>query len=241
MKLVVINVLILAVVNGLVFHCNFIDADWPDVGAASIPSLHEYACVNPDITSSEDRALTDVQGEHKSSSANINVRILFVNGDSVNISPERNISKFPHDVGKAFQHLVGLGWVNMNLTSISENDLKGFAHLRVLDFRNNRITSLDGNLLQSTRRLVSIGFRSNWIEFIGLNFLDNLSELEVADFQSNFCVTESAQNETDMVRLMNNLRKKCSPPPETTSTTTPTPKMTPTPEVLKLLQCKLLH
>jgi hypothetical protein len=173
-----------------------------------------YSCFLPTITNTG--STLEIRGTHKVGKSNSDVEGFYINNQPLN--------EIPNGLNNFFPNLNVFFVVNLNLSSISSNDLQ---YPELLYFRalNSKLENIDGNLFENNPKLVYIDFELNQIKNVGNDLLTGLNDLEEIDFRNNPCINKRAMNPTEIQELNRLLPISC-PPLVTTTTAKTTPTTT---------------
>lgn len=173
-----------------------------------------YTCWNAVLT--DDGNLTHVRsvtGNHLSRNSNVDIQ-----GFVLEIDPLQ-LDRIPRGIETYFPNIAAIFWSNVNLTSITSEDLRPFPNLQLLGLWDNQLTSLDGDLFVHTPKIGFVNFQSNAIRNVGYGLLDGLN-LTRAYFANNSCIDFDAHEPESVPELMTKLYDQC--PPLMTTTILPT-------------------
>lgn len=186
--------LMLTMVYSLELDCNYALLDWTDIGET-------YTCYPVTVTATTRVSVTSINGVHKLSKNNSDVKGLHIFRGECHYLPN-NFDQF-------FENLIGLSIKAVKLKQLSSSDLKPFRELKIILAKSNDLETLDKNLFGYNTKLEFIYFAENKIKTVGLNILEPLTYLTTADFSSNSCINKKAQNKIQLEELKVDLNSKC--------------------------------
>lgn len=185
-----------------------------------------YHC-NPQVSSTQDRTLTEVRGNHLSGRTNSDVEYLLIYNQNLNYVPDHIQAFFPN--------LRGVEWFNSNLLEVSASDLRQFPNILIFSAFVNKLITIESDLFEFTPHLQWISFYNNLIQHVGYDLLSNLTDLQTISFETNPCINEYAVGSPAIMELNQRLPLLCPPieatsatPQTTTSTSTSTTTTTST-------------
>jgi hypothetical protein len=186
-------------VSAITFDCRFLNHSFLVIGSA-------YACEARLFKIFENRALTEVTGQHLSGRNDSNVQVII----TLPYLGCNDLYYIPQNVTDFFPNLIGLDFMSCNIQTLNSNDLIGYPRLRFFDLMANRVARIPGDFFESTADLQFIGLDNNRISQVGHYLLDHLADLERALFYGNVCVNFDANMKETVPWLIAMLRNQCS-------------------------------
>lgn len=211
MKFLIIFVAIFSSTNSLILNCVFTTTGMNQL-------LPVYSCYGPRLSNiEENEIITEVKGNHASGKSNADVKLLYIRNHT-------NLSYFPRGIENFFPNLIALGFESCNISSLNGDEVEPFSKLEwfVID-RNSHLKRIPGNLFKNNPLLSSIWFSQNQISQVGENLLSSLTRLNFVSFLGNLCINEWANNSTQILPLIENLRTNCLEYDSITPSTTENP------------------
>lgn len=127
---------------------------------------------------------------------------------------------FPQGITKTFTSLLALYMNDGVLSEIHQNDLQPFPQLRYLDLFENLLEVIEVDLFKFNEHLEVVWLSNNRIEHIAPTVFDHLSKLSHLYLMNNVCIQQSETNRTNVLKLIENVKEKCSNDKKFTTTTT---------------------
>lgn len=144
----------------------------------------DYECnvKSLEITSKEDRTITEVLGSHLDGKSNDDVTLFQSSRNS------KSIKYFPKNLKEFFPNLNAIIIMHGKLEEINSDDLKPFGDkLKFLSLEMNSIKILPSGLFDSNPNLEEIQLSMNEISLVENEVFDNLEKLNALDFHWNKC------------------------------------------------------
>lgn len=161
-----------------------------------------YKCEVENLSiTARNEIVSDVSGSHIPRRTNANVIIVSIDEQTAHYLPE-NLAQF-------FPNLMYLKINKSGLKEITKNELKDFAKLRNIAVRGNDVESLPGDLFEYNLQLTNIDFPTNKIKHIGRDIFKSLTSLESVNFLRNECISQVANNRTEIEKLMKTVEIEC--------------------------------
>lgn len=201
-----------AMVTAVRFDCIFEVRTYTAAGSA-------YTC-RPTVILTGSTALEIVTSVHQSGYVNDNVQSLWVQ--------DQNLPFFPQNIVNSFKNLKAILFLNINLLSITAEDLQHFPQLQQLEISHNDLKVLAGGLFSNTPLLMFINLGFNQIESIGHGLVTSLENLQYLYLNGNTCIDANADTQDAVKNLSTLLSDECPPEETTTSTATTTATTTTT-------------
>lgn len=130
---------------------------------------------------------------------------------------------FPQSLLKTFPNLIAVYINDGNLQEIHQSDLEPFTALRLLDLFGNRLEVIEPDLFKFNPKLEVIWLSNNQIRKIDPKVFDHLENLSFLYLMDNVCIEQSETNRTEVIKLIQNVKAKCSGSTPITTTTTQRP------------------
>lgn len=173
-------------------------------GAGSV-----YGGIIKNMKVTEKTIVTGVSGAH-----------LYNNEDSgvigLNIYEPSVCHIIPDGLGDIYKNLEAFAVWKSALKTVTSADLKQFPKLREIWLYENELQYLESNLFEFNPSLEYMNFKNNKIKFIGANFFNYLPKLSKAVFWYNVCINDEATDATQLEKIRNDIKTKCSFKDETT-------------------------
>lgn len=153
------------------------------------------------ITSKDDRMVTDVAGDHLSGKTNDHVKFF----SSVN-----HVVKFyPLNLANIFKNLETVSIYNATLAEIHSEDLKQFGgKLRKLWNQINAVEVLEADLFQHNPNLELISFSKNKIKHVDDGVFENLMKLS-SFYLGGISCNYAGNNRTTVIEMIPQIESKC--------------------------------
>jgi hypothetical protein len=217
------------VVTGFTVNCNFGMDGYTGIGSV-------YECYTTTIAESSNHTVTGVTGTHATGKTNEDVKAVYIVGNGLSFVPRGLTSFFPN--------LIGYYLYYTTFDALNGDELEEFGEkLTWFGVQNSNLTTISSRLFDSTPNIAHVLLGYNKLQRVGRDLFTavNATQLGNLYFKSNTCIDRDANNQYDIVALINQLQVSCPYDDEvlgttemttaaTTTTTTTTP-ITTTPAV----------
>lgn len=154
----------------VVLECNF----------PSQSFLYSCKVKSLEITSRDNRTITEVHGQHLGGKSHNGVQKIRASG--------RILNYFPLNLTNFFKNLKFIEIYNADMKEITKDDLQQFGdNLREISLQNNKIEVINGDLFDGTPNVEKITLNNNKIGFIESGSFGNLTKLRELSVANNPC------------------------------------------------------
>lgn len=167
--------------------------------------LSEYYCEAKEleITSRDDRTITEISGNHEDGKFNEDVKYFSCEEQTVNF--------FPLQLSIFFPNLERVEIKNSNLLEVQSSDLRQFrGNLDEIWLDNNQLEVLEANLFKFNPNLNEIHLNNNKIKHIEDGAFNGLKKLQSLFLRGNPCVDNFVWgNKTELLSFIPEVERKC--------------------------------
>lgn len=128
---------------------------------------------------------------------------------------------FPQSITKTFPNLIAIYINDGILSEIHQSDLQPFPQLRYLDLFENHLEVIEADLFKFNQNLELIWLSNNRIRLVDPNVFNHLTKLSFLYMMENECIQQSETNRTQVLKLIENVKQKCSVSSVRTTTVKP--------------------
>lgn len=154
------------------------------------------------ILTESDRYVINAEGRHKNGYSFQDVQSLWVH--------KGIIKYFPRKIQSLFPNLIGLSFMDTNITEIHREDLESFPKLIRLNLADNSISVLESDLFVHNTNLKIVGFNNNKITHVDSHVFMPLNNLISLHFVGNTCYSgEAKDNRLKVLFLIWNIQMEC--------------------------------
>jgi hypothetical protein len=185
------------VVTGFTVNCLFGTESFTSIGSV-------YRCWVPNIAESTSHTVTNVTGTHSAGKTNEDVKAVYIIGNGLSFVPRGLTSFFPNLIGYYMHYTT--------FDALNGDELDQFGEKLVwFGVQNSNLTTISSRLFDSTPNIAHVFFGSNKIQRVGRDLFTavNVAQLGYIYFYDNPCISKYANNQTDIVALINELQVSC--------------------------------